>query len=269
MHDVGVGLQEAGGVLSYRFAPAKHEAPARQKFWSLSSASPSWSNRIAQTGMLRMLQAASPRLLTPMAHARHVAAGAAAAAAPGSRPIARGIVFGEERGWLTGWLALLWWCCLALRWRRRRECAAGAAAVPWLTDTWTACLRPSSSLADMDGTLTKAVIDFADMRRRVAAVGGLDSLNGAGWGPGGRGGCGCDAGPEGQHCVWLAICRALETMLSALHRVATPPPPLQAPLSSLSQATSWPSSPPGRQSARWRRTPPLPPWRRARWRTCS
>lgn len=30
----------------------------------------------------------------------------------------------------------------------------------------------------MDGTLTKAVIDFADMRRRVAAVAGLDSLNG-------------------------------------------------------------------------------------------
>jgi hypothetical protein len=30
----------------------------------------------------------------------------------------------------------------------------------------------------MDGTLTKAVIDFADMRRRVAAVEGLDSLNG-------------------------------------------------------------------------------------------
>lgn len=30
----------------------------------------------------------------------------------------------------------------------------------------------------MDGTLTQAVIDFAEMRRRVAAVGGLDSLNG-------------------------------------------------------------------------------------------
>ncbi|KAI3426065.1 hypothetical protein D9Q98_008033 [Chlorella vulgaris] len=31
---------------------------------------------------------------------------------------------------------------------------------------------------DMDGTLTKAVIDFAEMRRSVAAVGGLDSLSG-------------------------------------------------------------------------------------------
>jgi hypothetical protein len=41
--------------------------------------------------------------------------------------------------------------------------------------------RPHFQLADMDGTLTKAVIDFADMRRRVAAVGGLDSLNGALW----------------------------------------------------------------------------------------
>ncbi|EFN52132.1 hypothetical protein CHLNCDRAFT_27049, partial [Chlorella variabilis] len=31
---------------------------------------------------------------------------------------------------------------------------------------------------DMDGTLTRAVIDFAEMRRRVAAVAGLDGIQG-------------------------------------------------------------------------------------------
>lgn len=30
----------------------------------------------------------------------------------------------------------------------------------------------------MDGTLTRAVIDFAEMRRRVAAVAGLDGIQG-------------------------------------------------------------------------------------------
>ena len=139
-------------------------------------------------GMLRMLQTASPRLLSPMAQsgARHVAAGAAtaAAAAPGSRPVARGIVFGESGA--AGWLACLWWASLPPppdEWRRRRQCALPLLLLSGGSSTSCTTLfsRPHFQLADMDGTLTKAVIDFADMRRRVAAVGGLDSLNGALW----------------------------------------------------------------------------------------
>ncbi|KAL4436652.1 hypothetical protein ABPG75_003791 [Micractinium tetrahymenae] len=58
---------------------------------------------------------------------------------------------------------------------RQQQTAAAAAAQQ--------VAQPSRPIArgivfDMDGTLTKAVIDFADMRRRVAAVAGLDSLNG-------------------------------------------------------------------------------------------
>jgi len=33
----------------------------------------------------------------------------------------------------------------------------------------------------MDGTLTKAVIDFADMRARVARVGGVEKIQGERW----------------------------------------------------------------------------------------
>ena len=118
--------------------------------------------------MLRIIAATGSRLV-----AQRTTMSSAASTLHSSstqRPTIRGIVFGKCEGRRCHWSGA------GAAATRRRPTAAPEpsqrvyinAAAPHMQIHWAA--PPPPDHADMDGTLTQAVIDFAEMRRRVAAV---------------------------------------------------------------------------------------------------